>query len=579
MTLGAPWYLIALSLAGLCLAAIAWWMRWRSSARQSLLAPGKGRRARAVVSPLLLTVAVALAAFAAARPQFGAREQKTVQRGTDVAIVLDVSRSMAAEDATPTRLTAAQAGLASLIEESRGDRIGLVMFAGEPLLRSPLTSDPDALRSLVLEVDEELGLLPPGSDLGAAIEAGRRVLSSSDARSKAMIIVTDGEDHGPTLESSITRAVRDGIVLMTVGVGTVDGGRIPDLDAVDPATQIVTRLDEPTLQSIAERGGGRYLWAGVDGREIATLSSDLAKLRATAFDEKTTSLPIERYQVFAALALLLADIELLWSALASDRRSRRFGRLWPLAAPALFVAGICTSSAADLNDRANDAYDRGEYARAADLYRTAEADGGSRGEIAYNISNAMHQLGRRDEAIEEAKRALDQLGPDSSAEYALGSHLAADGQFASAVEAFKRALLVDPDDPDSKHNLEVVTILQTPTVVQTQAPPRGTATPGTGDDGAPGGDGNEDPIGRTAVPGESTNNSTPATGGTPSVGLPEEALTDEELRRALDDALAGIDQEFTVEEALELLRLLEEQNRRTIGDTTGDISRPGQPDY
>lgn len=588
MTFGAPPYLGLFALVGVCLIAVGLWMRWRRRATRrfssSSTTPSAARR-MLLVSPMLIIAAVALTAIAAARPQFGERPQTTEERGIDVAIVLDISRSMDATDVEPSRLAAAQAQLFSLLDAVEGDRVGLVVFAGETLVRSPLTSDATALRRVIENVDGEQGLLRPGSDLAEGIEAGRRLLENGEARTKAMVIVSDGEDHGSTLDSVITRSVRSGIQLYVVGVGTLEGAPVPDADTGVPQVDetgvpVVSRLAEQTLQSIAERGGGRYVRAGGDAGSIDDIAGDLAELQATTFARDESSLPIERFQIFAALALLLVDLELLWSAVRGEPTARRVSRLWPLAVPMVFIAGICSTSGAEINERGNDAYERGEHARALDLYRTAGAGGEAPGEIAYNASNTLQQLGQDEEAIEEARRAVLELGDSSVAEYALGSHFAADGQFAGAMEAFKRALLIDPDDVDAKHNLEVVTILLTPTVAPTQAPTDGTPDPGSGDDSAPGGEPAPDPNAATMAPNQSTNGATRTAGTTPTdAAPPEQQLSDEELRLAIDEALSGIEEEFTTEEALELLRLLEEENRRSVGNQEGDFARPGQPDY
>lgn len=586
MTFGSPLFLGLLALVGLSLVAVGWWLRWRTRARRRFGELGDAlmdSKRALLVSPFVLITAVALTVIAAARPQFGERSQPSDERGIDIAIVLDISRSMDATDVPPTRLEAAQAQLAALLQRLQGDRAGLVVFAGDTLVRSPLTSDMAALTAVIGNVHTEQGLLRPGSDLGSGIEAGRRLLENGEARTKVMLIVSDGEDHGATLDSAITRSVGDGIDLYAMGLGTVEGAPVRDsegateLDAT--GVQITTRLDEVTLQSIAERGDGRYVLANAGDEVVSDIAGRLGALEATTFSQDETSLPIERFQVFAALALLLADLELLWWARPWSDKGRS-SRLWPLAASTVFVAALCSSSTAEINERGNEAYERGEYERALELYRTVAASGEASGEAAHNASNALQRLGRREEAIDEARRGVLELPNSAVAQYALGSHFAADGQFAGALEAFKRALLLHPDDADAKHNLEVVMILLTPTPESTTTPRNGTPEPGSGDDSAPGGEPAPDPDSATLAPDQSTNNGTPVVGTTPTDALaPERDLTDDELRRAIDEALEGIEEEFTTEEALELLRLLEEENRRSVGDQEGDFARPGQPDY
>ncbi len=172
MSFGAPGYLAFLVVAALAGAAMIRWAVWRQSARRRF--GGEPARApSAYVAPALLLAAAAVAAFAAARPQAGDTKSTVEDRGIDLMIVLDVSNSMFADDVAPTRLGRAQSEIGALLDRMTGDRAGLVIFAGAPFARSPLTSDLTALRGIVEGVDEERGLVPPGSDLGAAIERAR----------------------------------------------------------------------------------------------------------------------------------------------------------------------------------------------------------------------------------------------------------------------------------------------------------------------------------------------------------------------------------------------------------------------
>ena len=629
MTFGAPAFLLLIALAPLAGIALAHWLAWRRAARQRFggIAPEAPLvRAALFLSPVLLLGAVALAAIAAARPQFGHQETLVEERGIDLAIVLDLSTSMLSTDAQPSRLARAQEEIDALLEERQGDRVGLVVFARKPLLRSPLTTDLSALRGLVRGVDKERGLLEPGSDLGAAIDAAAKLLEGGDAESKVMLIVSDGEDHGAAIAPAVSAARSRGIRIYTAGAGSVEGAPVLDPDPVTgelvprigaDAGPILTRLDETAMRLIARDGAGRYVALAGDGHPLTALTSDFDALADSVFGRREATTPIERFQLFAAVALLLADLELLL-AMAGRRRSgsAAAAKIGLVAGPAIFIAALCGTSVADINDDANDAYDRGDYAAALDLYHTAQT-GDDRPELSYNVGNTLDQLTMYEEAIAETLKACDTAGlgcaapgcdpatpgataspaacslydcdpagepsPDVRAEcalansvnYALGNHYAGAARLREALDAYRRALLADATDGDARFNYEVVTRRLTPSPSPTPTPggamPLVTATPG--DTGAAGGEGEE---GGTSTPADPGQPGTPDPDGDPNA---PPNLSREELERALEEALAGEDREFTEEEALRILDLLNEENRRSIEDTTSDISRPGPPDY
>ena len=182
MSFGAPGWLLLMALASASLAALIWWAAWREEARGRFgrQAP---RRAPAYVPPALLLAALVLAVVAAARPQWGHKETEVSAQGIDLVIVLDISRSMQAQDMQPDRLGVARAEIDGLLAQMTGDRAGLVVFAGAPFVRSPLTTDIAALREIVSSVDQEFGLVPPGSDLGDAIVRAAELLRTAEARS------------------------------------------------------------------------------------------------------------------------------------------------------------------------------------------------------------------------------------------------------------------------------------------------------------------------------------------------------------------------------------------------------------
>ena len=583
MSLGAPAYLLLLLLALVAALLVASWVFWRASARARFGGLHESSRI-SYIAPAALVIAIALMAIAAARPQIGERDVEVQQRGVDLVVVLDVSNSMLADDAKPSRLAQAQTEIGALLDRMLGNRVGFVIFARQPFVRSPLTADLQALHGIVLGVDQERGLVPPGSDLGAAIRGAQKLLDGDTADTKAMLIVSDGEDRGAGVSAAVQDARRANIRVYTTGVGTTAGAAVQDADSVTgilrprrdaSGAAVVTRLDDAALRTIADTGGGRYIAPSGDSAALTGLAAELKALTQTAFGTKQSSQPIERFQILAALALLLLAGEALWPMLRRPRVTlRSAAKLWPLAGAGLLVGAICSATVADINRRGNNEYASGNFDAALAHYRTAQAKAPSLAELHYNAGNALDRAGQFDKAVEETRRALPARHDlVSRIEYALGNHFAGGGALNDALEAYKRALLADPTDADAKHNLEVVTARLTPSPA-----PTATATPNpeasaTALSGTP-------PAGGTPGSGAATPGGTPganSTQGTPGPG--NETLTREQLERALAEALAGKDKSFTPDEAARALDLLDQENRRAVEDLNKGANPNQLPDY
>ena len=550
--------------------------RWRALARRDFAGPQAQRwPASAFWSRTLLLLAAALlVALAAARPQWGKTERFREREGVDFVIALDISRSMEAADVLPSRLAVAQEELVSLVEAERGSRIGLVFFAGSAFLRSPLTSDTQAMVQLIRRANQEAGLTRVGSDLGAALDVAGLILAASDEnRGKAVILVSDGEDFGGSFATKAAELQAKGVAVYTAGVGTAQGARIfdrspagtltPHLDA--NGQPVLTRLNESTLRAVAEAGGGNYRLVGPTSDTLLDLRIDLRRLDPTPIGDERLVIPVERYQLFLGAALVLLVLSwFLPARLALPSLVRvRAARPQPGLALLLvaLLVGACGSSDTlrGQNRDANRLYEAGDFEGALAAYQELLAERPDVAELSYNAGNTLHRLGNYERAIDETQRGLppDEVQLGVATYFALGNHLLQLGRFEEAYAAYRAALLLDRTDLDSKHNLEIA-LLALNGVIEPGGP---------GDQGQT--DGTPEPGEGTPQPGEGTpqaGEGTPQPGSSPQPGsgsgtpnpTPGSA---ESFQRTLEEALKGIDEDLTFEEAIAILDLLRQQQQ------------------
>ena len=231
---------------------------------------------------------------------------------------------MVAEDIAPNRLEKAKFAIADLIDRLDGDRVGLVAFAGEAFVQSPLTLDYGAARLFLNAMEPDM-MSVQGTNLGQAVSVALDAFASTERRHRVLVVITDGEDHEGEIDDAIARATDEGVVIYTVGIGSTDGVPIPDLSATGQAqgfkrdgdgAVVTTRLDEATLQEMAERTGGTYYRASAGGSELAVLAEELAGGEGREFESEQVTLFDEQYQLFLGLALALLVVDVL----VSDRR-------------------------------------------------------------------------------------------------------------------------------------------------------------------------------------------------------------------------------------------------------------------
>jgi Ca-activated chloride channel family protein len=269
------------------------------------------------IKGILLLAGIGLLIVAAARPRFGVYTETVAQRGVDLFVLLDVSRSMTAEDVAPNRLERAKSDVCDLLPHLAGDRVGLIVFAGKPVVKAPLTSDHGFFRTVLDEVD--VGTAPRGGTLiGDAIRKALEAMPRSRDRDQALVLITDGEDQDSYAEDAAKEAAERGVKIFTVGLGdSREGARIPVRDDSGRLTYLQyegqerwSKRNDDLLGQIALTTGGAYVPAGTRAYDLGQIYSDhLANLTRGEYQAEKRKRYQEQFQWFAAMGLLLVLLE------------------------------------------------------------------------------------------------------------------------------------------------------------------------------------------------------------------------------------------------------------------------------
>ena len=280
-------------------------------------------RGRQRLKTVLLTLALFLIAVALAKPRWGETQQLIKRKGIDILIAVDVSKSMWAQDLKPSRISRARRELQDLLKMLGGHRVGLIAFAGEAFVHCPPTTDLDACDLFIESVD--IGLIQRGgTHIGDAIRTANKVFQERSSPHKALILITDGEDHDTSPIEAAKESKELGVHIYAIGMGTPSGSLIPLTDAdgnqsylKDRKGQVVqVRLDEETLQKIALETGGAYHRATGAGLELEEIFKKIESMEKTDLESEKLQRYQHRYQIFllAAFCLLLVEFGL------SDRK-------------------------------------------------------------------------------------------------------------------------------------------------------------------------------------------------------------------------------------------------------------------
>lgn len=256
------------------------------------------------------------------RPQMGARLKEHESQGIEVMIALDVSNSMLAEDYSPNRLERSKLAISRLVDKLQGDRIGLIVFAGESFVQLPITADYVSAKIFLNSINT--GSVPiQGTALADAIMSAARSFSSQSERSRAIILITDGEDHEGDVIEAAKAVAQEGIRIYTIGVGSPQGKPIPlngELMKDNSGEIVVSRLDEGILQEIAGIGGGKYARAGNSEFGLNPIIDDIRQLDKEKFQSVVFEDFDEQFMYFFAIALFFLILEILVPSTRAKRR-------------------------------------------------------------------------------------------------------------------------------------------------------------------------------------------------------------------------------------------------------------------
>jgi Ca-activated chloride channel family protein len=287
--------------------------------------------AKLLLKFILLLIAFVFLVFAIAGPQTGSRLEQVKRKGIDLMIALDVSNSMLAEDIRPNRLERSRQAISRLIDNLEGDRIGIVVFAGKAYMQLPITTDYGAAKMFLSTINTNI-IPTQGTAIGAAMEMAASSFGESK-HNKAIVIITDGEDHEGNVLEQAEAAVRNGISVYTIGMGSQEGSPIPIYNGNvqtgykkdREGNTVISKLDETLLQRIASIGNGIYVRANNSETGLQKIFEDINKIQKTEIESRQFSDYESRFQYFLAVTLIFLIIELL----VFDKKNQWFSKFEP----------------------------------------------------------------------------------------------------------------------------------------------------------------------------------------------------------------------------------------------------------
>ncbi len=329
--LGNPYMLYLLLLLPVFVIVYILHTRWQRKAREKYaglqvgsMIPRISKR-KPLTKFILYGMAFFFMVIALANPQMGTKLEEVKREGVDIILALDVSNSMMAEDYTPNRLERAKRAIEKLVDNLKSDRVGIVVFAGDAFIQLPITSDYSAAKLYSSTISTDI-VPTQGTHVGTAIEKCISALSHDEGKNRAIIVISDGENHEEDALDAAREAREKGIFVHTIGMGSVGGAPIPiyrgrnqvGYRTDNEGNTVVSKLDETFLQQIAAEGSGVYVRATNSSTGLSSIFDEINKMEKTEYEAKQYTNFEDRFQPFIILALICLVLEFF----ISERKSK-----------------------------------------------------------------------------------------------------------------------------------------------------------------------------------------------------------------------------------------------------------------
>ena len=413
---------------------------------------------------ILILLAFTVGIIALANPRKPQGTTMVNRSGIDVMVALDVSKSMLADDIKPSRLERAKQLIAKLIDKLSEDRIGIVVFAGRAYLQMPLTTDHSAAKMYLSSASTDV-VPTQGTVIGDALKMSNAAFNTLEKKYKAVVLISDGEDHDETAIKITKAMAEEGVMINTIGIGSPEGTTI-----IDPVTNetkmdatgnpVITKLNEEELKSIAVNGNGLYqLFTNTD-EVVDNIDMQLTGMGQRAISENSL---VNYYNFFPwllglVLILLLTEFfmtEIKKQAKLNKSVIKKQGGV--LATLFIIPSFVMAQSDNSLLKKGNDAYNKKEYDVAAETYKMVTDKDPSNEKAQYNLGNALYKNGNPDEALKAYNEAIKigkSKNDQSATWYNKGVSLQNNKKLPECIDAYKNALRLNPSDEEARFNLQ-----------------------------------------------------------------------------------------------------------------------------